>query len=268
MSLLYHVYRELVIYRMEEIIQSNISGFLLIDKPTDWTSHDVVAYIRGFVRRNKLIQKKRPKVGHAGTLDPFATGLLIVGVGKKATTQLDTFKGMTKEYIATIRLGATSDTYDKTGVLSEQRTILNNQISEKDVKATLASFIGKQSQLPPMYSAKKIYGKKLYTLARKGIEIEREPSEIEIYEIELLNVISSDRSESRDLKAIEIRVTCSSGTYIRTLAHDIGQNLGTGAYCEELRRTKIGKYRVEDAVEVEKVTVHHLQKLIVESTNE
>jgi len=229
-------------------------GFILIDKPMDWTSHDVVARIRGIVRKAKLIEAKKPKVGHAGTLDPFATGLLIVGVGREATKRIDEFKGMKKEYVATITLGATSDTYDRTGEISNQASSTRNQMTENEVKTVLDSFIGKQEQLPPMYSAKKIGGKKLYELARKGIEIERQPSEIEIYEIELLDYA---------WPTIEINVTCSTGTYIRTLAHDIGQKLGTGAYCEELRRTRIGEYRVEDAVGVEELTVDNIGDFVM-----
>ena len=129
----------------------------------------------------------KPKVGHAGTLDPFATGLLIVGVGRDATKRLDEFKGMKKEYIATIRLGATSDTFDRTGTIQETNH-KKQTISKSHISNVLNSFIGKQSQLPPMYSAKKVGGKKLYELARKGIEIERQPSEIEMYEIELLEM--------------------------------------------------------------------------------
>lgn len=218
------------------------TGFLLIDKPVDWTSHDVVAYIRGFLKRNKLTDVKRPKVGHAGTLDPFATGLLIVGIGRNATKRIDEFKHMPKEYIATIRLGAVSDTYDRTGTMSDQRAVASDQISETRIREVLQGFIGKQQQLPPMYSAKKVEGKKLYELARKGIEIEREPCEIEIFDTELL-----------EMKGQLLTVKChvSSGTYIRTLAHDIGQALGTGAYCEELRRTKIGEYSVEQAQQLD-----------------
>ncbi|HBB37613.1 MAG: tRNA pseudouridine synthase B [Candidatus Magasanikbacteria bacterium GW2011_GWD2_43_18] len=247
-----------------------MTGFLLIDKPVDWTSHDVVARVRGIVRNATKIEerktkvglpaaaqaKRRAKVGHAGTLDPFATGLLIVGIGKEATTQLDTFKGMKKEYIAKIRLGATSDTFDRTGVISEQRSMISDQTTEINVNAALESFIGKQQQLPPMYSAKKVGGKKLYELAREGIEIERQPCEIEIYEIALLD------TKALTSPSFTIRIACSTGTYIRTLAHDIGQKLGTEAYCEELRRTKIGEYCVEDAVGIENLTVDNIHTFI------
>jgi len=248
------------------------SGFLLVDKPVDWTSHDVVGYIRSFIRKLGLSVIHKLKVGHAGTLDPFATGLLIVGIGREATKRIDEFKNMPKEYVATIRLGAVSDTYDRTGTIQESKKA-RKQISETDVRTVLKNFVGKQQQVPPMYSAKKVGGKKLYELARKGIEIEREPSEIEIFDIELITPpllgeagrgssqtekLSSDHepppTPSTRERAFTIRVSCSTGTYIRTLAHDIGQKLRTGAYCEELRRTKIGEYRVEDAIQPEDIT--------------
>lgn len=217
------------------------SGFLLINKPKDWTSHDVVAYLRGVT--------KIKKIGHAGTLDPFATGLLIVGVGREATKRLDEFKELKKEYIATIQLGAVSDTYDSTGEI--KKIDIKKQISEKDIKKTLEQFVGKQEQIPPMYSAKKVGGKKLYELARKGIEIERKPCEIEIFSIDCLECINDE---------LKIKVSSSPGTYIRTLAHDIGQALGTGAYCEELERTGIGEYTLEHAVGPKELTNKNWQK--------
>ncbi len=227
------------------------SGFLLINKPQDWTSHDIVGYIRGVVRR--ATGQKKIRVGHAGTLDPFATGLLIVGVGREATRRIDEFKNMPKEYIATIRLGATSDTYDRTGIIIDQEPIASDEVSESEVCEVLKSFVGSQLQVPPMYSAKKVNGKKLYELARKGIEIERKPSEIEIYSLELL--------EFNDL-LIKFKCKVSTGTYIRSLAHDIGQALHSGAYCEELERTKIGKYTLENAVGPKEIRVENFEALL------
>lgn len=211
------------------------SEYILIDKPVDWTSHDAVAKIRGIAR--KVTGTKKIKVGHAGTLDPFATGLLIVGIGRDATKRLDEFKAMPKTYLATLKLGATSDTQDSDGAITTHDPH-NTTPNNKQVEDTLKSFIGKQQQIPPMYSAKKVGGKKLYDLARKGIEIERQPNEIEIYDIKLLDYSYPD---------LKIEVDCSTGTYIRTLANDIGEKLGTGAYCDELRRTRIGEYDVKDA---------------------
>ncbi len=206
-----------------------LSETLLIDKPAGITSHDVVDQVR-------RIYKTR-RVGHAGTLDPFATGLLIVAVGK-ATKDIQRFVGLDKEYIATARLGATSDTYDLTG----QLTIKNKQltISEDDVRTALMSFKGGYAQKAPAYSAKKVHGQKLYEMARRGEDVEhlRPIKNVDISEIELLDYHWPD---------VTFRVTCSSGTYIRSLAHDLGEKLGCGAYLTALRRTRIGDYKIEDA---------------------
>jgi tRNA pseudouridine55 synthase len=209
------------------------SGFIHINKPSSWTSHDVVAHLR------RITGVK--KIGHAGTLDPFATGLLIVGVGREATRELDKFLKQDKEYIAELHLGASSDTYDLTGKIEEADS---TPPQEDEIKNILNKFTGPQDQIPPMYSAKKIDGKKLYELARQGKEIEREPSKIIIHEIKLLNF---------DYPSLEIRVACSSGTYIRSLAHDIGQELGMGAYLEKLKRTKIGEHDLKNAIELDKI---------------
>ncbi|MBU1613046.1 tRNA pseudouridine(55) synthase TruB, partial [Patescibacteria group bacterium] len=162
------------------MMEINNEKFVLIDKPVGWTSHDVISRLR-----KKYGIKK---IGHSGTLDPFATGLLIVGVGRDATKRLDEFKKMPKVYVATIHLGAVSDTHDKMGKI--ELTMSNEQLtnlpSRNDVEDVLKRFVGKQLQTPPMYSAKKIQGKKLYELAREGITVERKPAEIEIYDIKLL----------------------------------------------------------------------------------
>jgi tRNA pseudouridine55 synthase len=214
--------------------------FLLINKPKDWTSHDVVGYLR------KTLGIK--KVGHAGTLDPFATGLLIIGVERDATKKLDEFKNLPKKYIATIKLGSFSDTYDSTGNITIHDT--HNMIHDtQKIESVLSKFIGKQKQTPPMYSAKKVQGKKLYELARKGIEVERKPSDIEIYSIKLLEY---------NYPILKIEISCSTGTYIRTLAHDIGKMLKTGAYCDELQRTEIGKYKLESSIEPKKINKNNI----------
>jgi tRNA pseudouridine55 synthase len=206
------------------------NGFLLINKPATWTSHDVVGYMR------RVTHIKR--IGHAGTLDPFATGLLIVAIGRENTKRLDEFKDLEKTYIATLRLGATSDTYDKTGMITE---LSDRKISLEEIQKILPDFVGAQEQLPPMYSAKKVDGKKLYKLARKGIEVERKAHHITIYDIELLDY---------NFPELKIRVRCSTGTYIRSLVQDIGQKLGVGAYCEELERVSIGEYSIKNATPI------------------
>lgn len=213
--------------------ESQLSEILLIDKHAGPTSHDIVDQVR-------RIYKTR-KVGHAGTLDPFATGLLIVAVGK-ATKDIQRFVGLDKTYEATARLGATSDTYDLTGKL----TIKNEQltITEDDARKALMSFLGGYEQKAPAYSAKKVGGQKLYEMARRGEDVEhlRPTKKVDISAIELLDYNWPD---------LKFRVTCSSGTYIRSLAHDLGEKLGCGAYLTELRRTRIGEYKVEDAKKLE-----------------
>lgn len=257
-------------------------GFFLINKPVDWTSFDVVNYVRKAAqhchpehdRPNKIRlevsartsegsprlqgdssvaslpqndRKKKPhiKVGHAGTLDPFATGLLIVGVGREATKHLEDFKNLPKTYVATVHLGATTDTQDVTGVMVKSEKLkIKNEPTQEDVQSIIKSFQGIQSQLPPMHSAKKIGGVRLYKLARQGKEVERKPNEVEIYDIKLLEY---------EWPLLKIEVACSAGTYIRTLAHDIGQKLGVGAYCEMLERTAIGPYHLSEATDVQDI---------------
>jgi tRNA pseudouridine55 synthase len=210
-------------------------NFTLINKPAGWTSFDAVNYVRKTIRKTHPDQKNI-KVGHAGTLDPFATGLLIVGIGREATKKLDEFKKLRKTYVATIKLGATSDTQDVTGIITSQT--VTEQPTQKTVEQILQNFVGVQNQIPPMHSAKQVSGVRLYKLAREGKTVERAPSSIEIYNIKLLDY-------SYPLVILEIQ--CSTGTYVRTLAEDIGVKLGTGAYCHALERTSIGKYTLAEA---------------------
>lgn len=227
-------------------------NFLLINKPVGWTSFDVVNVVRKQKRAEMGI--KNIKVGHAGTLDPFATGLLIVGVGREATKHLDEFKNLKKTYVAKIHLGAVSDTGDSTGVITTHKSqvtahdgsrVMSYELqvpkSQNDILPVLQTFVGKQLQTPPMFSAKKVNGQRLYKLARRGIEIERIPNEIQIYRLSLI---------AYSWPYLTIEVECSAGTYIRTLASDIGEKLGVGAYCEELTRTKIGEYTLDKAREI------------------
>ena len=205
------------------------SGFLLINKPSGPTSHDIIYRLR------KITDIK--KIGHAGTLDPFASGLLIVAIRREATREIAKFVKLDKTYIAQLNLGAMSDTYDRTGKIQELG-IRNQELGIKKIKKVLKKFEKEQKQVPPMYSAKKVKGKKLYELARKGIEIKRKPVDINIHYIKILKF-------AYPKLIIETRV--SSGTYIRSLAHDIGQTLGCGAYLKKLERTEIGKYKLKNA---------------------
>jgi len=211
-----------------------INDFILINKPAGWTSFDVVGFIRKQIRITHP-ELKNIKVGHAGTLDPFATGLLIVAIGRDFTKRLDEFKKMPKTYVATIRLGATSDTQDRTGQVTPTGA---QEVSREQIEKEIRTFLGPQLQLPPMFSAKKINGQRLYELARQGKEVERQPVPVEVYSIWI---------EEYAWPMLKIRVQCSAGTYIRTLAHDLGQKLGTGALCDELVRTAIGEFQLKNA---------------------
>jgi tRNA pseudouridine55 synthase len=210
-------------------------GFILINKPTGITSHDVVDKLREIT--------KIKKIGHAGTLDPFATGLLILGIGREFTKKLSIFQKKDKEYIATLKLGAESDTFDKEGKIVEKK--IEKIPERKEIEEVLKNFLGEIEQIPPSFSAKKIKGKKFYELARKGIKVKPKPQKVKIYEISILEY---------KFPYLKIKVKCSSGTYIRSLANDIGEKLGCGAYVEELIRTKIGEFSIENAVELSKLT--------------
>lgn len=210
-----------------------MDGILIVNKPKGWTSHDVVGKIR------HIAQMK--KVGHAGTLDPIATGVLVVLLGK-ATKLSDILLQKDKTYRAGVRLGLTTDTYDITGVVISQT---EPEITKDEVDSVLRRFEGKQLQQPPMYSAVKQGGKKLYELARQGIEVERPLREVEIYSIDRLGFASP---------SFTIEVHCSKGTYIRSLIHDIGQAMGSGACMESLCRTVSGRFLLSDAVTVEQLS--------------
>jgi len=211
-----------------------MQNILLINKPPGPTSHDIVDDVR------KITGESR--VGHTGTLDPFAEGLLIVLVGREATKRQAEFLKLDKEYIATLRFGAETDTDDITGSSLSFARDRGQKITINDTKRVIQKFIGEISQIPPAYSAIKIKGKKAYELARKGEKPKLEPRKINIYNIKILNY---------EWPLLELTVQCSSGTYIRALARDIGRDLGCGAYLEKLIRTKIGKYSLKDAVTID-----------------
>ena len=208
------------------------NGILIVDKPEGWTSQDVVSKLRG------VLHEKR--VGHGGTLDPMATGVLPVFVGR-ATRAVEFFEHTEKSYEATLLLGVTTDTQDTTGTVLETRPVTTEEAA---LRYALARFTGVQQQLPPMYSAVKIGGKKLYELARAGKEIERKPREITIFSLELLDFTEN---------SARLRVHCSKGTYIRTLCHDIGQALGCGGCMASLRRVQAGAYTLAEAVTLDEI---------------
>ena len=208
-----------------------MDGIIIINKPQDWTSMDVCAKLRG------VFHEKR--VGHAGTLDPMATGVLPVFVGQ-ATKAVSFAEDGKKEYRARLRLGVVTDTQDIWGTVLREAPV---SVSERDLRAVLARFTGEIEQLPPMYSAVKVQGKKLYELARRGVEVERKPRRITIYELELL-----ERDENGDYG---LRVVCSKGTYIRTLCHDIGAALGCGGCMSALTRTISAGFTLDEAVSIE-----------------
>jgi len=211
-----------------------LSGLLLLDKEQDWTSQDCVAKLRGVLREKR--------VGHAGTLDPLATGLLVILVGR-ATRAAAYAETQEKEYVAAFRPGLVTDTQDITGNLLQRSDVLP---SEEEVRAMLPRFTGRIEQIPPMYSAIKINGRKLYEVARKGGTVERAPRDVTIHELEYLG-----REPNGDHR---LRIRCSKGTYIRTLCHDLGQALGCGGCMAALRRTASGAFRIEDAVKIGQVT--------------
>lgn len=208
-------------------------GYILtVDKPLGWTSTDVVRKIKFMLHRNGL---KKLKVGHAGTLDPLATGVLVVCLGK-ATKMVEQLQSEEKEYVAEMVLGATTPSYDMEHPVNA--TYPWEHIAREDIERVLRSLTGCRMQLPPLYSAKKIDGQRAYEYAREGEEVKLRAAEITIYGMELLEC---------DLPRIKVRVRCSKGTYIRSLACEIGEALGSGAYLSSLRRTRSGGLRVEDA---------------------
>lgn len=210
---------------------------LCFDKPYGWTSFALVAKVRYLLCRK--MQVKKLKVGHAGTLDPLATGVLVLCTGR-ATKRIDELQAHTKEYVATLRLGATTPSFDmEKPVDAEYPT---EHITKELVEETLKRFVGTIEQVPPAFSACKVDGNRAYDLARKGQEVNLKPKILVIDELELLRC---------DLPDIEIRVVCSKGTYIRALARDIGLALQSGAYLTALRRTRVGEVRVEDCLSVE-----------------
>lgn len=221
-----------------------MDGVIVIRKEKGFTSHDVVAKLRGILHMKKI--------GHTGTLDPDAEGVLPVALGK-ATRLVDMITDKEKTYEAVMRLGVVTDTQDMSGTVLSQTTELS--VTEEELCTVVSSFVGDYMQVPPMYSALKVNGKKLYELAREGKTVERKPRPVHFYEIEILDI---------SFPLVHFRVTCSKGTYIRTLCHDIGEKLGCGAAMESLLRTKVGRFTLDDAITLAQ-TEEAVQKGIIES---
>ena len=217
-----------------------VSGVLVVDKPEGWTSFDVLAKLRGALHTRRL--------GHGGTLDPLATGVLPVFVGR-ATRAAELCAAADKDYLATLRLGLVTDTQDVTGHILEERPA---SVTDGALAAAAARFTGEISQLPPMYSAVKIGGKKLYELARQGKTAERTPRRVTVSRLEVLD---------RQGDLVRLAVTCSKGTYVRTLCHDIGESLGCGGCMSALRRTRAGTFSLAQAATLEELLARPLDRL-------
>jgi tRNA pseudouridine55 synthase len=225
---------ELNLFKSDEITAAdpNKEGImLLLDKPKEYTSARVVNIVKKFLNVSKA--------GHSGTLDPKATGLMIVCTGKK-TKSLNDLLGSDKEYEGVMILGEKTKSFDSETEVYETRSV--EHLTDETIMETAVGFLGESAQVPPMFSAVKHKGKPLYKLARKGHELEREPRQINIKEFEVTSI---------NLPEVSFRVKCSKGTYIRTLISDMGEKLGTGAYLKELRRTKIGEFDIKDSITVE-----------------
>jgi tRNA pseudouridine55 synthase len=227
---------------------TRVNGILAIDKPAGVTSHDVVNAVR------RILHERR--VGHTGTLDPFATGLLVVLVGR-ATRLAQFLSGHEKEYEAVIRLGYATDTGDVTGspvTAAQGGSEQLGHVTREEIEAAMASLRGEIDQIPPMYSAKKLGGRKLYELARRGEEVERAPVRVTVHSFETSansgGVLKDNSDGTFDLR---VRVSCSAGTYVRTLAEDFGKRLGVGAHLAELRRTRAGDFHLNQAVTLEQL---------------
>ena len=222
---------------MKKDYQFKEGEVLLFNKPLHWTSFQLVNKVRWLVKRE--LQVKKIKVGHAGTLDPLANGLMILCTGKK-TKEIDQYQAAEKEYIATVKLGATTPSYD--GETAENYFYGTQHITQDLVQEAILSFLGDIQQYPPIFSAIKVGGKKMYESARKGHEVAIKPRSVQIKELEILDF---------NMPYVKFRVVCSKGTYIRSLAYDIGKVLNSGAWLSKLQRTKIGEYSLENALDIQ-----------------
>ena len=221
-----------------------MQGMLLVDKPAGWTSFDVVNYVRRIVATAEGKKHKSVKVGHTGTLDPFATGLLVLLIGKEYTKRAREFSKLDKTYEVTMRLGQTSNTGDPEGEITP---VSDKKPTLSEIKQAIAQFTGQITQTPPAYSAIKVNGQRAYKLARAGKEVIIEPRQVTISSLELVNYAYPE---------VKLTADVSSGTYIRTLVEDLGKTLATGAYTTVLRRTKISDFNIEAATTIENIVIN------------
>lgn len=223
----------------------NADGILLVNKPPGWTSHDVVAKIRTVLKKET---GQKTKVGHTGTLDPLATGLMIIVAGSYCKRAAE-FSKLDKTYEVAMKLGETSTTGDEEGTKTK---VESRNYAEDEIKQALSHFQGEIEQAPPAYSAVKVDGQRAYKLARQGKEVKLEPRKVTIYDIELINY---------SYPKIKFIANVSSGTYVRSLVEDIGQRLGTGAYMNALNRTRVGKFNIEKAIQITDVSIDKIIKI-------
>ncbi|MBQ9311636.1 MAG: tRNA pseudouridine(55) synthase TruB [Bacteroidales bacterium] len=224
-------------------------GFLLIDKPYTWTSFQVVNKLKSIIR--KATGEKKFKIGHAGTLDPLATGLLIVCFGKH-TKKIEEFQGKDKQYTGTFHLGATTLSFDKEH--PENETFPIEHINEDIIKTTAKQFIGEQEQVPPVYSAVKINGKRAYHYVKAGMEVEMKIRQITISQFDITNI---------NMPNVDFLISCSKGTYIRSIARDFGFAMNSGAYLSALRRTRIGDFSIDEAKSIEEIEKEILENNLI-----
>ena len=229
-----------------------MTGILLVDKPSGWTSFDVVNYVRKIVANEEGKKPKNIKVGHCGTLDPFATGLLILLIGKEYTSQAQNYTKLDKTYEITMHFGAKSSTGDPEGELTQ---LPGPKITEPQLNSALEMFTGVILQKPPIFSAIKVNGQRAYKLARAGQQVDLEPREITINDIKLKNL---------EYPIARIVASVSSGTYIRSLVEDIAHSLKTSAYTEVLRRTVVGDFSVDNAIQIDGLTAAKINKNLIE----
>lgn len=224
-----------------------MNGFLLVNKPKEMTSYDII-------RKIKPLLEKKTKIGHSGTLDPFAEGLMIIAIGRTYTKQLNQWLNLDKSYHAEITFGVETDSYDCTGNVTQTHP-KPIALTEPEIHEIIKKFTGHIAQTPPIYSAKKINGKRAYTYARTNTPIELNPSNITIYKIKLLTI---------EKNKINVTIHCSKGTYIRSLAHDMGQELSIGAHLSQLTRTSIGNVSVDTAISIDVLSKENLHHYLIE----